>query len=106
MVCVHRNKQSFYKALKLCSPAGGLLKAMSLTILQQRAYFESIHDNTTFYDVTRFLVSPLEGSLTNVFADKVSEKPKVSKKRRLRDLTIKIANSAPCAFRGSTGQKP
>jgi hypothetical protein len=31
-ICVHRNKYSFCRALKFCSPAGGLLKAMSLTI--------------------------------------------------------------------------
>ena len=82
-VYVHSNKHSFCKPLKHCSPARGLLKAMSLTIRQQRVYFESTHDSSTFYDITRFLVSPLEGCLTTVFTETVFEKPKVSKKGSL-----------------------
>lgn len=62
-VCVHRTKYSFSKALKVYSPAGELLKAMPLTIRQWQAYFENIQYKSTFYDITRFLVSPPEGSL-------------------------------------------
>jgi hypothetical protein len=36
-----------------------------------------------FYDITQFLVSPLEGYLTTVFKETVSEKAKVSKEGSL-----------------------